>query len=506
MDKRLVLAMALSMLVLLAWSVLLPKPQPIVNKDVTVKNLTAQTVVSLPKTSPNIPQETTPTRLIKVARDKWEITFDEAKAAIQDARFNNFQNYKFILQNGCWLAGDKFSFREIPTGSLGEVQFVHQDQQQKIIKRFFISNSNYIIELEIDTTNLSQAPIDLNFPLILGVLNFANTKNQMNLTSVGVATKEKTFHQNGRKDAILPGVRFLGVRERYFCAIIEPNAGDYSAFIKKLNPQESEAGLLLQGVQLAPGKSFTQKFRIYLGPQDLKLINSANPNWPELVNFGAFDFISRIVLRILEFIYSVVHNWGLSIVVLSILVYALLYPLSLKQMRSMKEMQLLQPKIEEIRKTYKDNPKRMNVEIMNLYREHKVNPLGGCLPLILQIPIFFALYQALIRFVSLKGAKFLWIKDLSEPDRLFLLPISLPILGNEINILPILMAIGMFIQQKTSMKLAAGSSVEQQKMMLVLMPIMFGFIFYHMSSGFVLYWFVNSILMLLFQLRMNRTQ
>ena len=120
--------------------------------------------------------------------------------------------------------------------------------------------------------------------------------------------------------------------------------------------------------------------------------------------------------------------------------------------------------------------------------------------MLLQIPVFFALYQALIRSVALKGAKFLWIKDLSLPDRLFVLPNSLPIIGRDINILPILMMIGMFFQQKITMK-SSGQSNEQQKMMLIIFPLMFGFIFYNMPSGLVLYWFVNSMLMLLQQIR-----
>jgi len=168
-------------------------------------------------------------------------------------------------------------------------------------------------------------------------------------------------------------------------------------------------------------------------------------------------------------------------------------------------MQLLQPKIEELRKNYKDNPQKLNKEIMELYKQHKVNPFGGCIPLILQIPIFFALYQALIRSIALKGAKFLWIKDLSEPDRFFSLPTTIPIIGNEINILPILMAIGMFVKQKISMSKVSSGSAEQQKMMMILMPIMFGVIFYHMPSGLVLYWFVNSALMLVYQIRISKT-
>jgi YidC/Oxa1 family membrane protein insertase len=170
----------------------------------------------------------------------------------------------------------------------------------------------------------------------------------------------------------------------------------------------------------------------------------------------------------------------------------------------MKEMQVLQPQVEELRVLHKNNPQRLNKEIMELYKAHKVNPLGGCLPMVLQIPVFFALYQVLSRTVALKGADFLWIKDLSEPDKLFTLPNSLPVIGNEINILPILMAIGMFFQQKTSMVSISQNQAEQQKIMMIVMPIMFGVLFYHMPSGLVLYWFINSSLTLAYQLRVSR--
>lgn len=170
----------------------------------------------------------------------------------------------------------------------------------------------------------------------------------------------------------------------------------------------------------------------------------------------------------------------------------------------MKQMQALQPAIEELRKKYKDDPQKLNKEIMELYRIQRVNPFSGCLPLIFQIPIFFALYQVLMRSVALKGAKFLWIKDLSSPDRLFILPVSIPILGKELNLLPILMTIGMFIQQKFSMAATSAGSTEQQKLMLILFPLMFGIIFYHLPSGLVLYWFINSTLMLLYQLRIRQ--
>jgi len=265
--------------------------------------------------------------------------------------------------------------------------------------------------------------------------------------------------------------------------------------------QEIRIVSLGSDLKLAPNEQIGHSFRIYLGPQDLKMISQINSDWTGIIYFGVFDFIAQLLLQLLNFFYSLVHNWGWAIIILSLAVYLILFPLSLKQMRSMKEMQVLQPKIEELRRIHKDNQQRLNKEIMELYKEHKVNPLGGCLPLLLQMPIFFALYQALMRSISLRGAKFLWIKDLSEPDKLFILPKSIPIIGNELNLLPLLMAIGMFVQQKISMAKSAGSAAEQQKMMLILMPIMFGIIFYHMPAGLVLYWFVNSALMLVYQIK-----
>jgi YidC/Oxa1 family membrane protein insertase len=337
----------------------------------------------------------------------------------------------------------------------------------------------------------------------LGVLNFVGDPTSVRLQDVTMASKDKITHLNPRKDATLSEVKFLGLRERYFCAIAEPTLDNYSGFIKKINAQESEVGLSMGEIMLGPGQQFEHTFHIYLGPQELRQIAAIKPEWTVVMYYGTFDFIAQLLLQLLDFLYGLVHNWGGVIIILSLVIYLLLYPLTLKQMRSMKKMQALQPRIQELQKACKDNPQKLNKEIMELYREQKVNPFSGCLPLVLQIPIFFALYQVLIRSVALKGAHFLWIKDLSSPDRLFILPVSLPILGNEINILPILMTIGMFVQQKISMATTTGSA-EQQKLMLILFPLMFGIIFYRMPSGLVLYWFINSTLMLFYQLRISR--
>ena len=505
MEKRLILAIALSLLVLLSWSALVPKPQPLAIQEVrnTIAIPVQPTVVN--EVAHQQPTPSLPGNLIKYAQNNLEATFDESFAALKDVSFTYYNNYSFSLKYGCFLKDPETIFKKDQISN-NSISFSSLGAGKRITKKFTFHKSNYSIELEIKIYNTSSFPIKVNMPLLLGILDFSPSNHQARYQDVTVSTQDKVLHMNARKNTQVPGIKFLGLRDQYFSAIIEPMVGQPSGFINKLNNYESEIGLNVQEELILPGCQIGHLYRIYIGPQDLSILSNINPAWAGLIHYGTFDFISQILLQALGLIHKLVHNWGLAIILLSLLVYLILYPLSLKQMRSMKEMQILQPKVEALRKTYKDNPQKMNKEIMELYKEHKVNPLGGCLPLLLQMPIFFALYNALMRSIVLKGARFLWIKDLSEPDRLFILPRSLPILGNEFNILPIIMAIGMFVQQKISSVTTGSASAEQQKIMLIVMPVMFGLIFYRMPSGLVLYWFVNSLLMLIFQLRMNRAK
>ncbi|MBI5144723.1 MAG: YidC/Oxa1 family insertase periplasmic-domain containing protein [Candidatus Omnitrophica bacterium] len=440
-----------------------------------------------------------------------DIIFSESNAAIREVIFKDYQNYKFSLKRGFFLEEENLNFHKDKANfNVQSVAFVAEKNNKKISKVFNFKSDKYLVELKVivqEMSNLKQEmsnlKLDINLPLVLGRLDFAGDAQQARFKDVMISTQGKVTHPHPRKEMEFPPAKFLGLRERYFCTLMEAEKNEYPAFLRKIAPQETEIGFNMQA-RLEPGQIWEEKFLIYLGPQDLQLLSQGKSDWQAIMYYGTFDFIAQLLLQLLHFLYKIVRNWGAVVVVLSFLIYLLLFPLTLKQMRSMKEMQTLQPKIEELRKLYKDNPQRLNKEIMQLYREHKVNPFGGCLPLILQIPIFFALYQVLMRSVSLKGANFLWIKDLSGPDRLFTLPFSLPVLGNEINLLPILMTIGMFIQQKISMAASGSASNEQQKMMLILFPLMFGFIFYHMPAGLVLYWFINSTLMLVYQFRVSR--
>ena len=210
----------------------------------------------------------------------------------------------------------------------------------------------------------------------------------------------------------------------------------------------------------------------------------------QAVNFGFFDIISKPLLWVLKFFNGFMHNYGWAIIVLTILVKILFWPLTHKSYKSMKDMQKLQPKMAKIREKYKDNREKMNQEMMALYKTYKVNPMGGCLPMVIQIPVFFALYSLLGYAIELRHAPFLlWINDLSAPDRLPI-GVMIPYVGNGIPVLTLLMGASMFIQQKMT---PTTGDPTQAKLMLFL-PVIFTFMFINFASGLVLYWLVNNVL------------
>lgn len=498
MEKRFILTIALSAIVLMAWSLIIPQ-QKQTSEGKTRKIAEPAAKSDIPQREYNEPQ---PSELFEFSTSKYKIIFDEKKAAIREIIFKDFQSANLLLHNGLEILNLSAGFKKINM-SPEQIVFLFKDQEKEITKRFVFS-PDYSLDLEIEIKNLSTSDLAPDLPVALGTIDFSKNDAQSRYQSLAIVQSGKLLQPNPFKENTFNQPDFLGIRERYFCIITQPTSKDDRAFIRKIDSKRSEIALDLKNFVSVPHGTGQKKMRFYLGPQQIRLINAVNPNWAGIVHYGTFDFISQILLKILDILYNIMRNWGLAIIFMSVAIYFLLYPLTLKQMRSMKEMQLLQPRIEELKKAYKDNPQKMNKEVMELYKEHKVNPLGGCLPLILQMPIFFALYQALMRSVVLKGARFLWIKDLSEPDRLVVLPTALPILGNEINLLPLLMMIGMFFQQRLSMSASVGASNEQQKMMLILFPLLFGFIFYHMPAGLVMYWFVNNVLMLFNQLKINK--
>lgn len=371
-----------------------------------------------------------------------------------------------------------------------------------ISKKYIFHKDKYGIELELVVDNLASQSREVTLAIVgasrLSEDGLDNSRFRFKEVASmldGNIKRENVGHIGKGKVVISGQIAWSNMRNKYFSLIFKPYDNPSRVFYNSL----SDNGLLLGtelDLQLEPRRSLTKRFILYAGPtrlEDLKALNLE-----ETLNFGKLDWIAKILLKSLKFFYKVVKNYGVAIILLTILMYFLMYPLTIKSLKTMKQMQLLQPQMVRLKEEYKDNPQKLNKEIMEMYRTHKVNPFSGCLPLLLQMPVFISLYNVLSRSIELKGAHFLWIKDLSMPDALFKLPFSLPFLGNLFNLLPILMLVAMMIQQKLSAPKGAPRD-EQQKMMALMMPIMFGFIFYNLPSGLVLYWLTNTIFMVLNQ-------
>jgi YidC/Oxa1 family membrane protein insertase len=283
------------------------------------------------------------------------------------------------------------------------------------------------------------------------------------------------------------GMNWAGVKTKYFFAGLVAegaNRGVARAFI-----QDSDA--IGVGFEVDRSGSQTQHFMVYAGPLDHSRLKALGHGLDQAVDFGWkwIQPLSKLMFYFILQVHKVVPNYGLVIILLSALTKLLFYPLTQKSFKSMRDMQKLQPAMEELRNKYKSEPKRLNEEMMKLYREKGVNPVGGCLPLLLQMPVFISLFNVLSRTIELRRAGFVfWIQDLSTPDVIARLPFSLPFIGSAVSVLPILMGIAMFVQQKMS------ATDPKHAAMTYLLPIVFTVMFFRFPSGLVLYWLVNNVL------------
>lgn len=255
-------------------------------------------------------------------------------------------------------------------------------------------------------------------------------------------------------------------------------------------------------IVIPAGGKIEHKYLLYVGPKEYRRLKRLG--YEKAMNFNRYlGPINIALLSILHWFYSLIPNYGVAILLLTIVIKIVLWPLDQKSYKSMKEMQKIQPLIAEVKAKYKDDPKKAQIKQMELFREHKVNPLGGCLPMLLQFPILIAMFSALRVGFELRGAPFmLWIDDLSQPD--ILVKFSRGILNiKSLNILPLIMVVVFYIQQQMSSTVPQNPSdpqYQQQKMMNRIFPIMFGFIFYNMQSGLTLYFTFSTLLRLAQQL------
>ena len=291
-----------------------------------------------------------------------------------------------------------------------------------------------------------------------------------------------------KKGYIRENVLYAGYAEKYFGIFIVDENKKIKIY-SRIENGKTELKINILHASLGENSIIEREVKYYAGPKEERSLEKINNKLVASIDYGWFHFISKPLLVIMNFFYKFTKNYGISIILLTILIKIIFFPLSHKSYKSMKEMQKLQPKMEELRKKFANDREAFNREMMLLYRRHGVNPVSGCLPILVQIPFFIALYQALMYAIELRHAPFFgWIKDLSSYDPYY--------------ITPILMGITMLIQQV----ITPSSGDPTQKKIMYILPVVFTFMFLNFPSGLVLYWLVNNIFSILQQVYTLKTQ
>ena len=349
----------------------------------------------------------------------------------------------------------------------------------------FYPNKKYSFDLEVKVHNISRRSLNEN--ALLSWYQFAdpnaNTDRYSHngpISSVKNSIDREKISKLETRKFLGPDVSWGAFESKYFIASMIPQKPSLTSLILFKDPQDL-VSIGLEGPKniIPPGQSGFFNYSLYLGPKDYDILKTENIGLENSIDFG--DWIKWLALPLLialKFLYQYVHNYGIAIVILTILIKIIFWPLGNKSYKSMKEMQKLQPMIKELQEKHKDDKAKVNQETMALYKRYKVNPMGGCLPMLIQIPVFFGLYKALLYSIELRHEPFFfWIQDLSAKDPYY--------------ITPIIMGATMFLQQKMTPQ--AGGNPMQQKLMLW-MPVIFTFLFLNFPSGLVIYWLFNNIL------------
>lgn len=407
----------------------------------------------------------------------------------------------------------------------GEATFVRKGQDGlETVKRFVLpardgKEDAYRVQLDIEFRNTGKeevavpdyfvstggaAPIHTNdMPMYTRFDLYHNGKMEgidvnwfpaANIPLIGIQwSPEKSIYEKAT-----PAIAWAAVASQYFTTIVTPkNDKGISVWAKRF-PTDSDrrhfgiqGGLGMPGFKVPAGQTVKQSFLIYSGPKELhrlrelKPVAGGNGGQDAVLNFGMFWWVSEILLWGMNSLHGLLHSYAAAIIVLTIIIKSLLWPLQNKATNEMRRMSLLSPKMTELREKYKDDPQKMNEETMKLYREYGVNPLAGCLPMLIQIPIFFGFYSMLGCAIELRNSTFLWIRDLSQPDTIG----HIPFLNFPINLIPIVMAGTMVWQMAISPK--SGDKMQQR--MMLFMPIIFLVFSYNYASALALYWTTQNI-------------
>ncbi|KTD07716.1 membrane protein insertase YidC [Legionella jamestowniensis] len=365
-------------------------------------------------------------------------------------------------------------------------------------KQFIFTRGSYLIEVRYLIDNQGTAPWQgyLNTQL----LRTSPQEDKSSIFHIGSYTGasysnpgqhryQKVTFPNMAKSNLDVNAKggWIAMQQHYFLSAWIPNADSSNMFYTRAVNNDYTIGAVSQPITIAPGMQKEISSKLYVGPESTEVLKNIAPGLDLTVDYGWLWFLSSLLFSVMKAIYSLVGNWGWSIVLVTVLIKLAFYRLSASSYKSMAGMRKLQPKLQALRERYGDDKAKMSQATMELYRQEKVNPLGGCLPILIQIPVFIALYWVLLESVELRQAPFIfWIKDLAAAD--------------PYHVLPIIMGATMLIQQKLN---PAPPDPMQAKLMMFL-PILFTGLFWNFPAGLVLYWIVNNTLSILQQWYITR--
>ena len=384
-----------------------------------------------------------------------------------------------LLQTGMYEVTRDFSVLD-DTHPVGRLTFTYQAQDRDlwIQKELSFHHDSYVVDVIVKTRGLDEdldVLLGTNFGVVewgqgfIGLLGPAWMIGDV----VEKEAPDTEIHRNGE-------IRWAALQDKYFISVFIPD-GATGVFAKTETERVVSAGVQFPGSTGAQSRSF----RLYAGPKQFDTLKDFQIGLEDTIDFGWFIYgswsivkaVAKPLFNVLRFLYDYTQNYGIAIILLTVGIKLLFVPLQYKSYKSMQGMQKIQPKVQEVQNKFKDDRERLNKELMNLYREHKVNPVGGCLPMLLQMPVFVALFNILYMTVDLRQAPFmLWISDMSVPDPFY--------------VLPILMGVSMVVQQKI---MPTTMDPTQAKMMLML-PVFLTFLFLTFPAGLVLYWITNNAL------------
>ena len=525
MEKKVILAVGLSLLVILGWQRFMVAVSPPAQAPTSAQSEPAPYQAIVEETQQILPVSATEIKedAYVFSNDQLGVTFSNIGGCIKEIALKEYRDsktddfYTLMSEERQGRGAGSISAPALGYGNdIADYSLRHSGNMLEYtallpgginVTKRYIFKAKDVINLEIEFTNHGSEAKVFDYDITGG--SGIEAKESMAARYVQVDTKiDDTIVRSrgsGKGAIVKPGnMQWTALKNKYFSLILKPFNPTSAGVVTKPGKNSLAAGIRMAYVPVSPGSTVKHVFLLYAGPNISERLKVLGMGFEGVINYGIFGGISKILLATLRASYKVTHNWGLSIIILAFLMNLVLSPLTRKSFNSMKEMQKLQPEIKKLQEKHKKNSQKLNKETMELYKEHKVNPLSGCFPLLLQMPMFIALYQGLVREIALKGASFLWIKDLSAPDFVRLGFLG----GREIHVLPLMMAGVMFFQQRFSHPPhQAGLSEQQQqqqRMMSFMMPVMFGFIFYNFQSGLVLYWFTNTLVMTLTQMIMTR--